>query len=640
MLNYLYPNKLTIEGTERVLAVGDDDATYNLPIQYLAQYIGEHGNFNKITYSVRDLGISSNDVVTLINNLPPFTVNNSELAFFSSTTSPSTYKYMYMLTSGPGDYGQGKKQITINDLLLLEREYPDTIVDSTMSDTSENPVQNKVVKSYVDLIDHIPTSEKGQPNGVATLDGAGLIPAGQLPSYIDDIQTFPTKADFPATGQQGIIYFAIDTLTQYRWVPASSTYEEIIKGAVQTVFGRKDDVVAQTGDYTADQITETTRKFTSQAEKDKLAGIESGAQANVGTDLSSVRTSEEFTIRSSTGQDTTIPGAHATLAGLMTGTDKAKLDTLSPSVDVDLGISKTSTQVEITNTAGDNAVIPTATSTEAGVLQAVDKSHFDEAYNEISKIKSASGGSSMPLFVSNVNNVNTNFVATSALVFKYQNKYLGFKSTDSFKLGGHTPDYFAKASEISNKDNWDTAYSDRSKVINFDNSTYNQFGFGSGSRATGLSSRYTMYTNGVDYYKLRSGYADNAALLENHSSSYFAKVNGDSSVAFSASVLSVGTSSGVAHIRLIRDGYNYIQADKSNGALAFVTGGKYLSDADASLVLDKNKDAVFKGNVEAYGYVHANNISNMAGKNFWNGTQSQYDNIGSKDSNTIYFINE
>lgn len=34
----------------------------------------------------------------------------------------------------------------------------------------------------------IPVGEKGQPNGVATLDGTGKVPASQLPSYVDDVR--------------------------------------------------------------------------------------------------------------------------------------------------------------------------------------------------------------------------------------------------------------------------------------------------------------------------------------------------------------------------------------------------------------------------------------------------------------------
>ena len=40
--------------------------------------------------------------------------------------------------------------ISENDLSLVDDEDTSIIIDAEMSDTSENPVQNKIVKSYVD----------------------------------------------------------------------------------------------------------------------------------------------------------------------------------------------------------------------------------------------------------------------------------------------------------------------------------------------------------------------------------------------------------------------------------------------------------------------------------------------------------
>lgn len=61
------------------------------------------------------------------------------------------------------------------------------------------------------------TSEKGQPNGFASLDGSGLVPSAQLPSYVDDVLEFANQAAFPATGEAGKIYIATDVNHQFRW---------------------------------------------------------------------------------------------------------------------------------------------------------------------------------------------------------------------------------------------------------------------------------------------------------------------------------------------------------------------------------------------------------------------------------------
>ena len=73
--------------------------------------------------------------------------------------------------------------------------------------------------------DSVPIGEKGKPNGVASLDGAGKVPASQLPSYVDDVLEYDARSAFPATGETGKIYVAKDTNLCYRWT--GSTYVEI-----------------------------------------------------------------------------------------------------------------------------------------------------------------------------------------------------------------------------------------------------------------------------------------------------------------------------------------------------------------------------------------------------------------------------
>ncbi len=77
----------------------------------------------------------------------------------------------------------------------------------------------------------INTTERGVSGGIPTLDEFARIPASQLPSYVDDVLEYPTRQDFPATGEGGKIYIAINQGTaanptrQYRWT--GSVYAEI-----------------------------------------------------------------------------------------------------------------------------------------------------------------------------------------------------------------------------------------------------------------------------------------------------------------------------------------------------------------------------------------------------------------------------
>ena len=58
----------------------------------------------------------------------------------------------------------------------------------------------------------------------------GLIPASQLPSYVDDILNFPDLVSFPSLGEDGKIYIAEDVNKTYRW--GGSSYVEIGGGGV------------------------------------------------------------------------------------------------------------------------------------------------------------------------------------------------------------------------------------------------------------------------------------------------------------------------------------------------------------------------------------------------------------------------
>ena len=58
----------------------------------------------------------------------------------------------------------------------------------------------------------------------------GKIPAEELPSYVDDVVEYSTISEFPAEGESGKIYVALDTGLTYRW--SGSTYIQV--GGSQT----------------------------------------------------------------------------------------------------------------------------------------------------------------------------------------------------------------------------------------------------------------------------------------------------------------------------------------------------------------------------------------------------------------------
>jgi hypothetical protein len=100
-------------------------------------------------------------------------------------------------------------------------------LNDTVSSTSTTLAATaSAVKAAYDLANNaIPTSQKGAANGVATLDGSGLVPSSQLPSFVDDVLEYANLASFPVSGTTGKIFVAIDTGKTYRW--SGSAYVEI-----------------------------------------------------------------------------------------------------------------------------------------------------------------------------------------------------------------------------------------------------------------------------------------------------------------------------------------------------------------------------------------------------------------------------
>ena len=119
----------------------------------------------------------------------------------------------------------------------------------------------------------IPASEKGKPNGVATLGADGLVPSGQLPSYVDDVVEAyivgetPLAADWLSmtaggealTPETGKIYVVMTEGAyqnkQYRW--GGTVYVLCNPSDVNSVNG-KTGVVVLTQDDIAEGATKNT----------------------------------------------------------------------------------------------------------------------------------------------------------------------------------------------------------------------------------------------------------------------------------------------------------------------------------------------------------------------------------------------
>ena len=97
-----------------------------------------------------------------------------------------------------------------------------TETDPTVPSWAKQPTKPTYTASEVGAI---PTTQKGAASGVAELDSGGKVPSSQLPAYVDDVLEYASQSAFPATGETGKIYVALDTNLTYRW--SGSAYVEI-----------------------------------------------------------------------------------------------------------------------------------------------------------------------------------------------------------------------------------------------------------------------------------------------------------------------------------------------------------------------------------------------------------------------------
>lgn len=119
-----------------------------------------------------------------------------------------------------------------------------TGVPSTFPPAAHSHAQSDITGLTSALTGKENLSDKGAANGYAPLDANAKVPAANLPSYVDDVLEFANVAAFPASGETGKIYVAIDTGKVRRWtgsayveiVPSPGTTDALAEGATNLYF--------------------------------------------------------------------------------------------------------------------------------------------------------------------------------------------------------------------------------------------------------------------------------------------------------------------------------------------------------------------------------------------------------------------
>ena len=203
-----------------------------------------------------------------------------------------------------------------------------------IGDTSE---LNSKVQQFI--------NSKGAPNGLASLNESGIIPSAQLPSYVDDVIEVDTFSNLPGTGESGKIYIVQDTNLTYRW--SGTDYVEISKSLA---LGETSSTA-----YPGDKGKATTDKL--NRIPDKL--ITDTVNVNQSTTEAVLNFTTYRQEAQQVGRNTlTITSATTSQAGLMSSSDKTKLDGLKDQSGIisDIDAVQTNLETHINNKSNPHEV--------------------------------------------------------------------------------------------------------------------------------------------------------------------------------------------------------------------------------------------------------------------------------------------
>lgn len=231
-----------------------------------------------------------------------------------------------------------------------------------IGDTSE---LNSKVQQFI--------NSKGAPNGLASLNESGVIPSTQLPSYVDDVVEVAAFSNLPSKGEPGKIYIVTSTNIQYRW--SGTAYVEISKSialgetsstaypgdkgkATTDVVNSLSDtlvndvLVAQSNQNSVSLTIKSITKTTANKDKQLLLADDDPILLTDGTpillgDSESARIARATEGLYSQANDKviTINPATTSTAGVMSSSDKSKLDSLKSQAEIDELVTKLDTHI-------------------------------------------------------------------------------------------------------------------------------------------------------------------------------------------------------------------------------------------------------------------------------------------------------
>lgn len=273
-----------------------------------------------------------------------------------------------------------------------------------IGDTSE---LNSKVQQFI--------NSKGAPNGLASLNESGVIPSTQLPSYVDDVVEAAAFSNLPSKGESGKIYIVTSTNLQYRW--SGTAYVEISKSialgetsstaypgdkgkATTDVVNSLSDtlvndvLVAQSNQNSVSLTIKSITKTTANKDKQLLLAdgdpilLTDGTPILLGDSESArIARATEGLYSQANDKVITINPATTSTAGVMSSSDKSKLDSIPELIATDITVDSDNDSVNISldktsivdgTLSGTTININSATTSKAGILTPADKTKIDK----------------------------------------------------------------------------------------------------------------------------------------------------------------------------------------------------------------------------------------------------------------------
>jgi len=417
-VRFIYPDNT---GTEAVI---------NIPAGVLYSFAGT--NLYKSTSTINGTDISSLSSSFIQNvkintlNLPNRTAsqrletdaNKNVVSVAKNTADNQNYSTTVgdIKANGTGSLG------SLSTLPRADHIHPtDTTREATANKVSAftatpnntNFPTEKLVKDNLDL--KLNSSLKGAINGLAELGLDGKVPSAQLPAYVDDVLEYDNLAAFPATGETGKIYIAKDTNITYRW--SGTQYIEISSslalGETSSTAYRGDrgkiaydhsqittgnphgTTKADIGLGNADNTSDATKNVLSASKLTTARNI-NGVSFDGTSDIVIFDDTKELVFSKNTAFNKNFGSSVNTVTqgnDARLGTKNIDEDNIGnnriqvynsitnkleyqdkPSGSTNLSIAnKTATTLDIASDNGNDATVPEATITEAGLLIATDK---------------------------------------------------------------------------------------------------------------------------------------------------------------------------------------------------------------------------------------------------------------------------